>query len=165
VKKQRGYWLPTVTFDGGIIAQKSSFPAANYMYGALRFNVPIFQSGEVFARVAGAKAKQEEAKIGLADSRLNAREDVRKALVALHAAETSLGLAREQLTAAEAEYNQSFELYRAQEATSLDVSTSEASLADARRAVAEETLNKDIAELRVWYAAGDIKKAVGVTNQ
>ena len=31
-------------------------------------------------------------------------------------------------------------------------------------AVAEETLNRDIAELRVWYAAGSIKESVGVTK-
>ena len=164
IAKQRGYWLPTITFDGGLLNQKSNFPANTYKYGAFRFTVPIFQSGEVFARVAGAKAKEEEAKLGLDTSRINAREDVRTALSALHAAETSLGLAREQLSAAEAEYAQSFELYRAQEATSLDVATSEASLADARRAVAEETLNRDLAELRVWYAAGEIKTAVGVNK-
>ncbi|HEY3055457.1 MAG TPA: TolC family protein [Thermoanaerobaculia bacterium] len=165
VSKQRGFWLPTISFDGGLLNQKSPFPAANYKYGALRFTVPIFQSGEVLARVAGAKAKEEEAKLSLETSRINAREDVRTALSALHAAETSLGLAREQFTAAEAEYAQSFELYRAQETTSLDLATSEASLADARRAVAEETLNRDLAELRVWYAAGDIKTAVGVPAQ
>ena len=68
----------------------------------------------------------------------------------------------EQLAAAEAEYSQAFELYRAQEATSLDVATSEQSLAEARRAVAAETLNRDLAELRVWYAAGALKEAVGV---
>ncbi len=163
--KQRGYWLPTVFFNGGLINQKSSFPANNYKFGALQFSIPIFQSGEVPARVAGAKAHEEEAKIGVESAKTIAREDVHKALVALQSAETSLGLAREQLAAAEAEYAQSFELYRAQEATSLDVSASEASLADARRAVAEETLNRDLAELRVWYAAGGIKDAVGVTNR
>ena len=162
VSKQRGFWLPTVFFNGGLINQKSSFPANNYVFGALQFSVPIFQSGEVIARVAGAKAREEEAKIGLQNMKIIAREDVHKALVALESANTSLGLAKEQLAAAEAEYAQSFELYRAQEATSLDVATSEASLADARRAVAEETLNRDLAELRVWYAAGEIKDAVGV---
>ena len=30
----------------------------------------------------------------------------------------------------------------------------------ARRAVAEETLNRDLAELRVWYAAGAIKEVL-----
>lgn len=162
VQKQRGFWLPTVTFDGGLINQKTAFPASNYTYGALRFTVPIFQSGEVIARVAGAKARQEEARLGVETAKITAREDVRKALVALHEAETSLQLAREQFAAADAEYNQSFELYRAQEATSLDLAASEASLADARRAVAEETLNHDIAALRVWYAAGQIKEAVGL---
>jgi len=161
VQKQRGFWLPTLTFDGGLISQKSPFPASKYSYGALRLTVPILQSGEVEARVAQAKAKEKEAELSLEDAKLSAREDVRKAIVDLHEAETSLGLAKEQLAAAEAEYQQSFELYRAQEATSLDVSTSEASLADARRAVAEETLNRDLAELRVWYAAGALKEAVG----
>jgi outer membrane protein len=164
VQKQRGFWLPTVSFNGGVINQKVAFPANNYVFGALQFNVPIFQSGEVQARVAGAKAQEEEAKIGLENAKVVAREDVRRALSDLHAAETSLGLAQDQLAAAEAEYAQAFELYRAQETTSLDLSASEASLADARRAVSEETLNRNLAALRVWYAAGDIKTAVGVKN-
>jgi len=164
VKKQRGFWYPTVTFDGGLINQKTPFPADRYSYGALRFNVPLFQSGEVFARVAGAKAQEKQAELVLQDAQLSAREDVNRALADLRSAETGLQLANEQLTAAQAEYDQAFELYRAQEATSLDVAASEQSLADARRAVAEETLNRDLAELRVWFAAGSIKEAVGVAK-
>ena len=161
VQKQRGFWLPTVTFDGGYINQKAQFPTPHYTYGALRFTVPILQSGEVEARVATAKEKEYEAKLALEDAKVGAREDVRTALSSLREAETSLRLANDQLAAAEAEYNQVFELYRAQEATSLDVATSEASLADARRAVAEETLNRDLAQIRVWYAAGAMRDAVG----
>lgn len=164
VSKQRGYWFPTITFDGGWINQKTPFPADRYWYGALRFNVPLFQSGEVFARVNGARQREQQAEQNLQDAKLTAREDVRKALVALQTAETSLQLAHEQLQAAEAEYEQAFELYRAQEATSLDVAASETSLAEARRAVSEETLNRDLARLRVWYAAGAIKEAVGVRS-
>jgi outer membrane protein len=165
VQKQRGFWLPVVTFDGGYINQKTQFPTSHYSYGALRFTIPILQSGEVEARVAAAKQKEIEAKLSLEDAKVGAREDVRTALSALHEAETSLGLAKDQLAAAEAEYNQVFELYRAQESTSLDVTSSETSLADARRAVAEETLNRDLAELRVWYAAGAMKDATGVEKQ
>lgn len=160
VQKQRGFWLPTVTFDGGWINQKTPFPAASYSYGSLRFNAPIFQSGEVTARVAGAKAREKQAEIALQEAQLGAREDVNRAIADLRSAETGLQLANEQLAAAEAEYEQAFELYRAQEATSLDVATSETSLADARRAVAEETLNRELAELRVWYAAGAIKEVL-----
>lgn len=165
VKKQRGFWLPTVTFDGGWVNQKSSFPASKYSYGALRFNIPLLQSGEVEARVAQAKEREKQAQLALEDAKTAAREDVRKALIDLRTAETALGLAREQLGAAQAEYQQSFELYRAQEGTSLDVASSETALADARRAVAEETLNRDLAELRVWYAAGDLKPALGLTGE
>lgn len=164
VAKQRGFWLPTVQFDGGYIQQKTPFPAPTYSYGALRFTVPIFQSGEVFARVAGAKSREKQAELDLEAARLTAREDVRRALADLESAKTGLQLANEQLAAAQAEYEQAFDLYRAQEATSLDVAASETSLADARRAVAEETLNRDLAELRVWYAAGAMKEAVGVTD-
>lgn len=165
VAKQRGYWLPVVRFDGGYIQQRTPFPANQYAYGALRLTVPIFQSGEVTARVAGAKSQERQAEIALEEAKIAAREDVRRALADLRSAEIGLQLAGEQLQAAQAEYEQAFELYRAQEATSLDVAASEASLADARRAVAEETLNRELAELRVWFAAGDIKQAVGVTKE
>jgi len=165
IQKQRGFWLPTVTFDGGFVQQKTPFPANQYSYGALRFTVPIFQSGEVVARVAGAKSLERQAEIALDEAKINAREDVRRALADLRSAETGLQLAGEQLEAAQAEYEQAFDLYRAQEATSLDVASSEQSLADARRAVAEETLNRALAELRVWFAAGQIKTAVGVTKE
>jgi len=164
VQKQRGFWLPTVTFNGGFINQKSQFPAPRYAFGALNFNVPILQSGEVEARVAAAREREIQAKLDLESTQVDAREDVRNAFTALREAETSLGLAKEQLAAAEAEYSQVFELYRAQEATSLDVASSEASLAEARRAVNEETLNRDLAELRVWYASGAIRQAVNVTS-
>ena len=164
VQKQKGFWLPTVTFNGGYVNQKSAFPAPQYAFGALNFTIPLLQSGEVEARVAGARAREIQAQLDLDTAKVNAREDVRMAFTGLHEAETALGLAKDQLSAAEAEYNQVFELYRAQEATSLDVATSEQSLADARRAVNEETLNKDLAELRVWYAAGSIKQSVGITE-
>jgi outer membrane protein TolC len=164
VQKQHGFWLPTVTFEGGWIDQKSAFPASRYSYGRLNFNVPLLQSGEVEARVAGARARELQAKLDLDTARIGAREDVRRALSDLRSAETSLRLANDQLIAAEAEYQQEFDLYRAQESTSLDLASSEASLADARRAVAEETLNRDLAELRVWYAAGALKDAVGAST-
>jgi outer membrane protein len=162
VQKQHGFWYPVVTFNAGYVNQKVSFPASRYGFATLNFSVPLYQSGEVQARVAGAKERELQAKSQLDELKVNAREDVHRAIVDLQSAETGLTLAKEQFAAAEAEYNQAFDLYRAQEATSLDVSTSEQSLAEARRAVAAETLNRDLAELRVWYAAGALKEAVGV---
>ncbi len=164
VAKQRGWAYPTVKFEAGFVQQRSPFPTPQYGYGTLNFHIPVYQSGEVGARVAGAKEQELQAKLDLETARTAAREDVRTALAELRSAETSRGLAGEQLEAAEAEYGQAYELYRAQEATSLDVSISENSLASARRAVAEESLNRDIALLRVWYAAGAIREAVGMAN-
>src|SRR5216684_1845319 len=161
VLKQHGAYYPVVTFDAGFIDQKAAFPASRYGYGAFRFSVPIWDSNQVNLRVATAKEREEQAKLLLEDAKTAAHEDVRKAITDLHSADTTLQLAKEQLAAADAEYAQSFELYRAQESTSLDLATSEVSLADARRAVASETLNHNLAQLRVWYAAGAIKEAVG----
>lgn len=162
ILKQRGARLPIVTFDAGYIDQKSAFPASRYGYGAFRFTVPIWDSNQVTARVTTAKEREQQALLLLEDAKIAAREDVRKAITDLHAADITLQLAKEQLAAADAEYAQDFELYRAQETTSLDLASSELSLADARRAVAAETLNHNLAQLRVWYAAGAIKEAVGV---
>lgn len=162
VQKQRGARFPIVTFDAGYIDQKAAFPASRYGYGAFRFSLPIWQSGQVESRVATAKEREQQARLLLEDAKIAAREDVRRAITDLYAADTTLQLAKEQFTAAEAEYAQAFELYRAQETTSLDLASSEISLADARRAVAAETLNHNLAQLRVWYAAGAIKDAVGV---
>jgi outer membrane protein TolC len=160
IRKQRGGLLPVVTASGAYISQRSSFPADRYGQFSLNFNVPIFDSGEVKARVAVAREQEIQAELQLAETRQGVREDVRRALVDLNAAEASLVLARDQLTASDAEYAQASDLYRAQETTALDLAAAEASLADARRAVATGQLDRDLAELRVWAAAGLLKKTV-----
>ena len=164
VQKQKGFWAPVVTFDAGYINQKSAFPSSSYGYGALRFTVPIWDSFETKEHVAIARDQELQAGLYLEDAKTAAREDVHTAMSGLQEAETSMQLANDQLNAAQAEYQQNFELYRAQETTSLDLAASEASLADARRAVVAETLNRAIAQLRVWYAAGALKDALGVTR-
>ncbi|MEA2695342.1 MAG: outer membrane protein [Acidobacteriota bacterium] len=160
VRKQRGASLPVVTASGAYINQRSPFPADRYGQFSLNFNVPIFDSGEVKARVAVARQQERLAELTLAETRQGVREDVRRALVDLNAAEASVVLARDQLTASEAEYAQASDLYRAQETTALDLAAAETSLADARRAVATGQLDRDLAELRVWAAAGLLKKTV-----
>ncbi|HXH38116.1 MAG TPA: TolC family protein, partial [Thermoanaerobaculia bacterium] len=62
VLKQRGAYYPVVTFDAGFINQKAAFPASRYGYGAFRFSVPIWQSGQVQSHVASAKDQEHEAR-------------------------------------------------------------------------------------------------------
>ena len=88
------------------------------------------------------------------------QEDVRRALLDLETATTSLALSEDQLRAAEAEYQQVADLYRSQEATSLDIQSSETNLTDARRAVVVSRLARLFSELGVYFAAGDLKSAV-----
>jgi len=160
VSKQKGAYLPVITADAGYVWQRTSFPAERYGYAALRFSVPLWQSGEIGARVAGARERQRQAALSLQEARRQVREDVRRALLDARTADTDLALAGEQLAAAEAEYAQVVELYRSQEATSLDAQASETSLADARRAVVNSRLQRVLAELGVWFAAGDLKSVL-----
>lgn len=160
VAKQRGAYLPLVTADGAWIKQRAAFPTDEYGQLSLRFSVPIYSSGELKGRIAIAQERQRQAELRVQEVRQAVREEVRQALVDLETAGASLQLAREQLAAAEAEYEQATELYRAQELTSLEVESAETSLAEARRAVATSQLDRDVAELRAWAAAGLLKTTI-----
>jgi outer membrane protein len=158
IRKQKGALLPVLTADGAWLKQRSSFPLDQYGFFALRLTVPVYQGGEVKARVAVANERLHQAELDLEAARRTVREEVRRAIADLAAADAELALAQEQKTAAEAEYQQADELYRAQELTALDARVAETSLADARRAVATGELDRDLAELQVWAAAGLLAK-------
>ncbi len=160
VMKQKGALLPIVSAEGGWINQRSTFPSDRYGYLTLRVNVPLYQGGEVKARTATAQERQRQAEMGLEQVRQQVREQVRLALLDLQTSDANLRLAREQLAAAEAEYQQASELYQAQEITALESEAAETSLADARRAVATGELDRAVAELRVWSAAGLLKQTL-----
>src|SRR5436305_2296040 len=158
--KQQAARLPTVRAEGDVVNQRTTFPASQTAALSIKLAMPIFDSGEISAKVAVARERQRQAEIALEEARRQVREDVLQALLELKTAEKDLALAREQLAAAEAEYGQSFELYRAQETTSLDLQTSEAALSSSRRAVVNGTLNRDLAELNVWSAVGTLKNLI-----
>lgn len=160
VAKQKGAYLPLVTADGAWVKQRAAFPTDQYGQLSLRVSVPIYSSGELKGRIAIARERQRQAELRVQEVRQAVREEVRQARFDLETAEAGLQLAREQLTAAEAEYAQASELYRAQELTSLELQSAEISLADARRAVTIGQLNRDLAELRTWAAAGLLKKTI-----
>lgn len=159
-RKQRAGYLPIVTANATMNAQKVPFPIDSYNAVSLNIWVPIFESGQIESRIAVARSNEKEAELVLDDARRTVRENVQTAVLDLRTAETNLALAKEQLAAAQAEYDQTFELYRSQEATSLDLGTAEAALAESRRAVVVGGLERDLAELRVWYTAGSLKDVV-----
>jgi len=160
VAKQRGAHLPVITADAGYVRQRTTFPKDEYGFAALRFSVPLFQAGEVGARIAIARERSRQAALALEEARRRAREEVRTALLDLQAAVGNAGLADEQRKAAEAEHEQMLDLYRNQEATALDLESAETSLAEARRAVVNGRLERKLAELRAWFAAGSLKAAI-----
>ncbi len=157
VEKQKRKYLPVITSDATYTTQASDFPAPQY--GALSFNLhlPIFDSFEIAHQVAIATQQRTQASLALEEMKRGVREQVDLSLIHLKTAQTNLDLARDQLAASEAEYQQMFDLYRAQEATALDLESAETSLAEARRAVATGELDLDLARLSVWYATGTLE--------
>lgn len=160
VAKQRNARLPLVTADGAWIKQASAFPADQYAQLTLNFSVPIFDSGEIKGKVAVAEDRRRQAELAVQEIKQSVREQVHQALVDLETAEANLRLSTEQLAASQAESDQATEFYRAQELTALEAQQAATSLADARRTVASSKLDRDIAELKVWAAAGLLKKTV-----
>jgi outer membrane protein len=156
VMKQKGANLPVVTADLGYIKQKSSFPSDAYGYAALRFTVPIFQGGEVGARIRIAEARRRQAEVTLAETRRQAQEDVRQSLALLEAARRAKALADDQVKAAEAEYAQARDLYDQREATALDLEAAESALSEARRALIQGRFAVLQAEASAWLAAGSL---------
>lgn len=156
VLKQKGAHLPVVTADMGYIRQKSSFPSDGYGYAALRVTVPVFQGGEVGARIRIAAARRHQAEVTLAETRRQASEDVRQALALLEAARKTKSLADDQVKAAEAEYAQARDLYEQREATSLDLEAAESALSEARRALIQGRFAVLSAEASAWLAAGSL---------
>ncbi|HET9227440.1 MAG TPA: TolC family protein, partial [Thermoanaerobaculia bacterium] len=110
VLKQKGAALPVVSAEGGWVNQRSSFPTDEYGYFRVNVNVPLYQGGEVAARTAQAQERFHQAQLLLQEVKLEVREQVRLALLDLETADANLRLAREQLAASEAEYEQASEL-------------------------------------------------------
>lgn len=158
--KQRAARLPTVRAEGDVLRQRTSFPADQTAALTIRLTMPIFDSGEISAKVVVAQEQQRQAEIALAEIKRQVREDVLQSLLDFDTATKDLALAKEQLASAEAQYNQTFELYRAEEATALDTQASAATLATARRAVVNGTVSRALAQLNVWSAAGILKQQI-----
>jgi outer membrane protein len=159
VLKQKGANLPVVTADMGYVRQKSSFPSEGYGYAALRVTVPVFQAGEVGAKVRIAEARLRQAGTTLAEARRQAREEIRQALALLEVARRTKALADEQVKAAEAEYSQARDLYEQHEATALDLEAAESALSEARRALIQGRFAVLSAEASAWLAVGALADA------
>ena len=160
LSKQRRKYLPTITSEASYVMQASDFPAGEYGSLTFNFNLPIFDSFDIASQVRMAREDLRQARLQLESTERAVRESVELSLIDLETARTNLALATEQLASAQAEYEQMFELYRAQEATTLDLASAETSLAEARRAVVTGTLDLDLARLAVWRAAGSLEDAL-----
>lgn len=159
VKKQKGAHLPVVYAEAGWVQQKRAFPVAEYGYGALRFGLDVFRGGETVARVAAARERETQARLAVEELRRQATEEVRVALHAVEAARARTRLADERLVAAQADYEQTFEQYRSQLLTTLDVQSAETSLAEARRGRIAARLGLFLSEVRAYHAAGTLSAA------
>ena len=80
-RKQGAARLPTVRAEGDILRQRTTFPADQTAALTIRLTMPIFDSGEISAKVAVAREQQRQAEIALAEAKRQVREDVLQALL------------------------------------------------------------------------------------
>jgi outer membrane protein len=159
VKKQKGAALPVLFADGGWTQQKREFPSSDNASISLNLSVPLFTAGEIKSEVAEAKSKERLARLELGEAQRTLREAIHAALLDLATARKVRELAEEELETARLEHAQAFELYRAQEATALDLEVAELSLASALRTAVTADIDAKVAELEAWYLSGALKPA------
>lgn len=159
VKKQRGAALPVVFAEGAYTTQKRTFPTDSNTAISLNLSVPLFTAGEVSSLVDDAREQEALARLRLDDVERRLREELHAAVLDLETARTVRDLARRELATIEAEHAETLELWRAQEASSLDLETAELALASARRVAATAVTDLKTAELRVWHLAGALPSA------
>jgi outer membrane protein len=164
VKKQQGARWPVIFLDGGYITQKSTFPSDQYGFLALNVQVPIYQGGEIKAKVEEARASLRVAQARLEELERALRQTLRDAVRDVETARTLLVLARQEQAVLQQQYDETFALYRAQEATALDLDDAELSLADASRRVASAEIGVQTLELRVFYLAGRLADTLAETS-
>jgi outer membrane protein len=160
VKKQQGAHLPVVFAEAGYIQQKRAFPVSEYGYGALRFSLDVFRGGEIGARIAGARERETQARLALEELRRRVKEEVHVTLLAIAAARAKETLADERHTVAQADYDQTFDQYKNQLLTSLDLQSAETSLVEARRGRIAARLGLFMAEERALHAGGSLASTI-----
>lgn len=160
IRKQKGRSLPVVFLEGGWVRQKSGFPTDEFGFVSLNVEVPIFQGGSVRYRVLEAEQARQSAALRVEDETRQLREDVRAALVEVETAQAVLALALEEREASQRQYDETFELFRNQESTALDLESAENSLADAARRLVVAELNLETRRLDVWYLTGGLRHAM-----
>lgn len=160
IKKRKGARLPTVFLDGGMIYQASTFPSDQYNFLTLNLSLPIFQGGELRARIREAEALLRASKAQLDDLERSLREDVSNTVRDVNTAHAFLDLSRQELDVIEQQYEETFALYQAQEAIALDLENAEISLADARRRVASAEVAVKNLELRAFYLTGALQPEI-----
>ena len=157
VKKARGAYFPIVGLQATAVEQKTTFPSDGFQQISLLARIPLFTGGETGARVDGARERARQADLAVTATRRSLKEAVRTALLELETARSTVALASQRLDVARAEYEQTYSLYEAQEATSLDLDSSEIALAAARRDLISAQARALLADLALRATASQLK--------
>lgn len=150
-------WMPTVDFTfTEIYNQVPGFITENFQWrAAFNFKWTIFDGGLRIARSRELASRARAAELQVQDLQQQAEQEVRNAWERLArtkqtllAVQAELELATENLTLAERSYE-------AGSATWLDVEAARLSLDNAKLAVLQERMNRDLAAMDLKVAAGD----------
>ena len=136
VKIQRGERFPVLTADFNYVRQKSDFPTSSWYNFVLGFSIPVFDGGEIGAKVE--VAKQEKAQVLLEKSALEKRirEEVTLAYLDLQDILRAIEVLETEVELSRLSYEDISRLFAAGEATDLDILEADRSMINAERLLA-----------------------------
>ena len=148
-------WLPTVTVDGdlGKVGTKASDTDFTYGVGAT-VHVPLFERGRARAAVMRANALMLERRAELADARAQIDVEVRSTLLDLRAAAQALDVARQGVSLAGEQLQQSRDRFQAGVAGSLEVVQAQGAVATAEEQYIASLYAHNLAKLSLARALG-----------
>ena len=162
VSKQKGAYLPTITADAGYVWQKTAFPV-----GQVRLRRAALQRADLaVGRGRRARGGRQRARDGRPDSRSRRRCAARRRTCAARCSTSAPRRPRSRCRRSSCRpprpsTRRSRDLYRSQEATSLDIAVLRGQpRRRPPRASVVSRIGKLVAELGVHFAAGDLKSAV-----
>ncbi|MEM1008047.1 MAG: TolC family protein, partial [Myxococcota bacterium] len=123
----------------------------------LTLNIPIYEGGRRFTALRDAQNLKHQAKLQREKLKLQIKQEVRKASIALKNTRLAVAITQQQRKVAEKNYQQQMQRYKVGMATPLALSESNTQLQNSATHALREQLNYDLSIIALQRATGKIQ--------
>jgi outer membrane protein len=167
IEKAFGEKFPELSWNFIYTKQRAGFPTDRFWKVNLNLTWRIWDSGASTVKKAQQETERLRIRLNRQLLKKQIRNEVEKARLDLETIEKALSAANRQLEAARSAYEDMQRVYKAGEATDLDVQDARRQFIDAQLSKSNLETDKTMAIIRLRHAKGDIpvKVAGGVNNE